>query len=211
MDKITILKQKLLCSGKPELWISFIILAGIFIKLVLPSDHFALAEQSVKPDYSLISVEAIQAPDWSRMTATSDDDNLILADNNYIQSICFLGGICDNLVSPTSSALALTESTNKSVEDLRRVIVTAYSSTPDQTDSTPFITANGTYVYDGLVACNFLPFHTKVKFPEVYGDKIFIVEDRMAKKNSYKMDIWMPTREAALQFGVKKIAVEIVN
>ena len=32
------------------------------------------------------------------------------------------------------------------------VVITGYSSTPDQTDSTPFITASGTYVEDGIVA-----------------------------------------------------------
>ncbi|MBU2037384.1 3D domain-containing protein [Patescibacteria group bacterium] len=91
------------------------------------------------------------------------------------------------------------------------VIVTAYSSTPDQTDSSPFITANGSRVRDGIVAANFLPFGTKVKFPEYSGDKIYTVQDRMAKKNSHKIDIWMPTRHAALDFGVKKLAYEVVE
>ena len=36
------------------------------------------------------------------------------------------------------------------------VTITAYSSTPDQTDSTPFITAYNTFVRDGIVAANFL-------------------------------------------------------
>lgn len=93
----------------------------------------------------------------------------------------------------------------------RVVIVTAYSSTPDQTDGSPFITANGTYVRDGIVAANFLPFGAKVRFPEMYGDKIFIVADRMAKKNSRKIDIWMPSRGAALNFGVKKLAFEVTE
>ena len=91
------------------------------------------------------------------------------------------------------------------------VIVTAYSSTPDQTDDSPFITANGTHVRDGIIAANFLPFGTKVRFPEYSGDKIYTVQDRMAKKNSHKIDIWMPTRGDALQFGVKKLAYEIVE
>ena len=91
------------------------------------------------------------------------------------------------------------------------VIVTAYSSTPDQTDSSPFITANGTYVRDGIIAANFLPFGAKVKFPEYSGDKIFTVEDRMAKKNSHKIDIWMISRNAAMNFGVKRLAYEIVE
>lgn len=91
------------------------------------------------------------------------------------------------------------------------VIVTAYSSTPDQTDASPFITANGTYVQDGVLACNFLPFGIKVRFPDFSGDKIFSVEDRMAKKNSHKMDVWMPSRYEALQFGVKYLRYEIVE
>jgi 3D (Asp-Asp-Asp) domain-containing protein len=91
------------------------------------------------------------------------------------------------------------------------VTVTAYSSTPDQTDSTPFITASGTYVRDGVIACNFLRFGTRVRFPQLYGEKIFVVEDRMAPKNSYKMDIWFATRDQAKQFGVKWTKVEILE
>ena len=94
---------------------------------------------------------------------------------------------------------------------VRWVMVTAYSSTPDQTDSTPFITAAGTPVRDGVAACNFLKFGTRVRFPQLYGDKIFVVEDRMALKNSHKIDIWFPTRQQAKQFGVKWLKVEILG
>lgn len=93
----------------------------------------------------------------------------------------------------------------------RWVTVTAYSSTVDQTDSTPFITASGTDVRDGIIACNFLRFGTRVRFPRVYGDKVFVVEDRMALKNSHKMDIWFETREDAKQFGVQSLQVEVLK
>ncbi|MFA5084197.1 MAG: hypothetical protein WC475_02340 [Candidatus Paceibacterota bacterium] len=93
----------------------------------------------------------------------------------------------------------------------REVIITAYSSTPEQTDSTPFITASGSLVEEGIVACNFLAFDTKIRIPELYGDKVFTVKDRMAKKNSHKIDIWFPTTEQAEQFGVQKTTVEIVE
>ena len=89
------------------------------------------------------------------------------------------------------------------------VLVTAYSSTVDQCDSTPFITASGTHVHDGTIAANFLRFGTKVKFPALFGDKIFIVEDRM--KSNYKVDIWFPTRQEALQFGAKRTMIEIIT
>lgn len=97
------------------------------------------------------------------------------------------------------------------VANQRWVTVTAYSSTLDQTDSTPFITASGTDVRDGIVACNFLRFGTRVRFPDIYGDKVFMVEDRMALKNSHKIDVWFETREDAKQFGVKKLKVEVLK
>lgn len=91
------------------------------------------------------------------------------------------------------------------------VLATAYSSTPDQTDDTPFITAMGTHVRDGIVATNILKFKTRVKFPNEYGDKWFVVEDRMNSRYNglRRMDIWMPTREEAKQFGAKWLEVEI--
>ena len=96
-------------------------------------------------------------------------------------------------------------------ENYCAITVTAYSSTHDQTDSTPFITAAGTYVRDGVIACNFLPFGTRVQFPDLYGDKIFVVEDRLAWRNSHKIDIWFPSRWQALHFGVRKTPIKILD
>ncbi|MBU1102271.1 3D domain-containing protein, partial [Patescibacteria group bacterium] len=199
--------KKLVLSGKPYSWSSYLVLAGLCIKLATPYVPVVLAEQASSYDYSLLAVQAIQSPNFMDLISAQDENNFILRGNNFVQAFSPIGYSGSFLTDrPVAAPVVRT-----AVEAVGRVIVTAYSSTPDQTDSTPFITANGTYVYDGLVACNFLSFHTKVKFPEIYGDKIFIVEDRMAKKNSHKMDIWMPTREAALQFGVKKLAYEIVK
>jgi len=66
-----------------------------------------------------------------------------------------------------------------------KVIITAYSSTVWQTDDTPFITASGAFVEDGIVANNLFPFGTEIKIPELYGDKIFVVEDRKHQKKGY--------------------------
>lgn len=89
--------------------------------------------------------------------------------------------------------------------------VTAYSSTPDQTDGDPFITASGEAVRNGIIAANFLPMHTKVRFPTIYGDKIFEVKDRMNSRYLYRADIWMPTRWQALEFGLRTVPIEILR
>lgn len=91
------------------------------------------------------------------------------------------------------------------------LFITAYSSTRDQTDDTPFITASGSHVRDGVVAANFLPIGTKIRFPTMYGNKIFIVEDRMNSRYTYRVDIWMRTREEAKQFGLRNLPIEVIR
>jgi len=105
------------------------------------------------------------------------------------------------------------ESDKKDVQIVKTYIVraTAYSSTVDQTDSTPFITASGTYVRDGIIAANFLPFGTTVRIPEIYGDKVFVVEDRMNQRYWHNIDIWFPERGLAKEFGARKVKIEIVS
>lgn len=92
-----------------------------------------------------------------------------------------------------------------------RTVLTAYSSTPDQTDDTPFITASGTRTREGVIASNFLAFGTKVQIPEIFGDRVFTVEDRMAKKHSDKIDIWFPERHLAKTFGVQEAEVIVLQ
>jgi 3D (Asp-Asp-Asp) domain-containing protein len=89
------------------------------------------------------------------------------------------------------------------------VAVTFYSSTPDQTDSTPFITANGTVVRDGIAASNFLAFGTRIKLPELFSDKQFVIEDRMHSRFTDRVDVWVPTQEEALNQGISFTTVEI--
>lgn len=92
------------------------------------------------------------------------------------------------------------------------MIITAYSSTLWETDEDPFITASGTEVQDGVVANNLLPFGTKIRIPEIYGDRIFVVEDRMHwSKSDYHLDIWFPEYEQAKSFGAKTTYVEILE
>ncbi len=98
----------------------------------------------------------------------------------------------------------------------RYVIATAYSSTPDQTDDTPCHTADQ---YDlcqnnleNVIANNGLPFGTLVRFPDQYGDQLFVVHDRMnARYGPERIDLWMRDRKRAQQFGVKRMRMEIVE
>ncbi|MEX2055179.1 MAG: 3D domain-containing protein, partial [Candidatus Andersenbacteria bacterium] len=90
-----------------------------------------------------------------------------------------------------------------------RVLATAYSSSGDQTDANPFATASGTHVHQGTLAANFLPFGSQVRI----GEKIYTVEDRLNSRYNgrYIVDLWFPSREEALRFGVQVVEMEIVS
>lgn len=101
--------------------------------------------------------------------------------------------------------------TSYKVLETRTVTTTAYSSTVDQCDATPFIAASGKRVHDGMAAANFLKFNTKIRMPDIFGDKIFVVEDRMNKRFDNRVDVWMESRQEALNYGVRHVRIEILE
>ena len=90
------------------------------------------------------------------------------------------------------------------------VIATAYNSLPEQTDATPWITASGTRCREGVIAANFLPMGTKVKI-EGFGNRIFIVEDRMNRRYKKRIDIWFRHYKDARKFGIRKVKYSIID
>ncbi len=89
--------------------------------------------------------------------------------------------------------------------------VTAYSSTPEETDETPFITASGIQVRKGIVATNMLPFGTLIKIPKYFGEQVFVVEDRMHERKENFIDIWMPSKDEAKNFGIHYTEILVLN
>ena len=90
-------------------------------------------------------------------------------------------------------------------------VITAYTSTPDQTDGDPFTTASGKKVEIGTIAANGVPFGTVIKIPEIFGEQRFVVTDRMNSRYKFgRFDVWLPSdRDEAIRFGAKRATVEI--
>lgn len=91
------------------------------------------------------------------------------------------------------------------------VPVSAYTSEPGQTDGSPFTTADGSQVRDGIVAANFLPIGTRIRIPQYFGDQVFEVHDRMNARYTYRMDIWMLSKSDAMKWGVRNVKIEVLN
>ena len=93
--------------------------------------------------------------------------------------------------------------------------ITAYSSETSQCDSSPCITANGfnlcEHGIEDSVAANFLAFGTKIRIPDLFGEKVFIVRDRMNPRHQNRLDIWMQDKQKAKEFGVKIAKIEILE
>ncbi|GIW65137.1 MAG: hypothetical protein KatS3mg093_116 [Candidatus Parcubacteria bacterium] len=94
-----------------------------------------------------------------------------------------------------------------------KATITGYSSSYDETDHDPFITAYNTFVRDGIAASNVLAYGTKIRIPSLFGDKIFVIEDKMNQRfNGNNIDIWFENKEKAQEFGIHRdVLVEILE
>jgi len=113
-----------------------------------------------------------------------------------------------NAVAPANSPVG---GVKKAIRRNYLVEVSAYTSEVAQCDDSPFITAKGTFVRDGIVATNMFPFGTAIKIPSLYGDKIFVVEDRMNTRYQKNVDIWFSDKAAALKLGRRLVQIEVIQ
>ena len=106
------------------------------------------------------------------------------------------------------------------------VTMTAYSSEAAQTDGTPTITATGEEVGPGVVAVSRdllndeLPYGTELRVVEVNNEAnacggwnpgmILEVQDTMHPRRTNHVDIWVQTREEALEWGKCEAVLEVI-
>ena len=106
------------------------------------------------------------------------------------------------------------------------VTMTAYSSEAAQTDSTPTITATGEEVGPGVVAVSRdllndeLPYGTELRVVEVNSEAnacggwnpgmVLEVQDTMHPRRTNHVDIWVQTREEALEWGKCEAVLEVI-
>jgi 3D (Asp-Asp-Asp) domain-containing protein len=87
--------------------------------------------------------------------------------------------------------------------------ITAYTSSPDETDADPFIAASGKRVHNRMAACPArYPFGTIV----VINGREYRCEDRMNSRyrNQQRFDIWMETKDEARQWGIRTLEVKVI-
>lgn len=86
--------------------------------------------------------------------------------------------------------------------------VSAYTASDDECGNHEGITASGTHVKQGrtIAAPSWIPFGTKV----IIGGHEYLVEDRGGYISDNRLDIYMDSREDAMEFGRKELEVTMV-
>jgi 3D (Asp-Asp-Asp) domain-containing protein len=84
-------------------------------------------------------------------------------------------------------------------------VITAYTSLPELTDSTPFITASVATTREGIIAC---PRKYRFGARFVIEGKVYDCQDRMniryEGREKEHFDIWFPSYEEAKNYGVHR-------
>lgn len=152
------------------------------------------------------------------LTVTMGSPQTVNAESND-EMMVFSTSLSTLFSFESDPAVGFPKSGDKEPKRVVTAVTTAYNSLVGQTDSTPCITANGFdlcefYEENGFgntVATNFLALGTQVRFPDLYGDKVFVVRDRMnAKYNgTTRVDIWMKDYGEARIHGAKRLKMEV--
>ncbi len=120
----------------------------------------------------------------------------------------------DAMLNESRAFGELPESAKAEPKQVLKIPITAYTSDVAQTDSTPCIAARGfdlcKHNEEDVIAANFLPMGAKIRIPELYGDRVFTVVDRMNARYTYRVDIWMREYDDARAFGIKYTTVEVL-
>ena len=179
--------------------------------------------------FALFFAPALADEVISRANAQGNDEDIAISNDSLVKE-SQMGTEAAKLAAPVAIStpmVTITPETSTSTTELAtsspevKVVrvsthtITAYNSEPGQTDDSPCITANGYNVcksgVEDTIAANFLKFGTKVQIPELFGDRIFVVRDRMNKKHPNRVDIWMVDKSDAIHFGVKVAKIQVVE
>jgi 3D (Asp-Asp-Asp) domain-containing protein len=128
--------------------------------------------------------------------------------------------------------IALTQPQGAAITPSYILKATGYNSHESQTDATPNITATGATTSFGIIAASRdllgdrLPYGSLVrirdlghyqsgrgagKYQDLLNETLFIVEDTMHPRKVNQIDIWFPQLSQALNWGVRRVEVEVVR
>ena len=150
-----------------------------------------------------------------RAETNNNRNLLIISENTDIVGQKNENSIIVNIPQQEQPASELPQNKPAKTKKIGNYVVTAYNSEVGQTDDSPCITANGfnlcQHGVEDTIAANFLPFGARVRMPELFGERVFVVRDRMNFRHSHRVDVWMLKKQDARKFGVKNTKIEVLE
>lgn len=177
----------------------------------------ALADAAVQEAYAAENTEELITINGSVVKAINMDQAAAKSGQaeKFPDTTDAIASSSSQITNPADSTATTSAKTIDKVIKVSTNTITAYNSEAGQTDDSPCITANGFNVckhgVEDTIAANFLPFGTKVKIPDLFGDRVFVVRDRMNKKHPNRVDVWMQERSDAIKFGVKVAKIQVIE
>ncbi|MDA3815440.1 MAG: 3D domain-containing protein [Patescibacteria group bacterium] len=181
--------------------VSTLIVARLLLIIALPA--FAMESNSIETltETKIKNQEIVEVYEKERLATFSDS-------------------ILTNQSEPSRESLSVfnakikgyssTKTANEAVYGKKMdILVTGYSSTPDQCWGNPFITASGARVHVGTMACPpEYAFGTKI---EIDGMGTYVCEDRGGAIKGSHFDMWFESRGEALQWGKRTVEARIIE
>lgn len=191
MKMLQIIKEEVVPLSRRQGTVLLIIIACVFQFVLFYAP--ALADAAVK-----------------EADAQESDQEIIISNDSMVKD-----AVMDSEAAKLASKATSTQPQSPKVVSTSTHTMTAYSSEAAQTDASPCITANGFNVcehgIEDTIAANFLPIGTKVKIPDLFGDRIFTVRDRMNQRHANRVDVWMKDKASAIKFGVKVAKIQVLE
>jgi len=218
MKLLQIIKEEIVPLSNKQHLVLLIIIACLFQFVLFYAP--ALADEAVKQANinTNSQIDATSSPDdmvttdsvvKSQMPGAPISTDLVSKDQTMDQEAA-------KLTTPVASSTApVASSTPQKVVKTSSRVITAYNSEAAQTDDDPCTTANGfnlcKHNQEDSIAANFLPFGTEVKIPDLFGDRVFVVRDRMNSRFGNRVDVWLKDHNEALKFGVKVATIQVLE
>jgi len=196
MKLLQIIKEEIVPLSRKQHVVLLVIIACLFQFVLFYAP--ALADDAIKQ--ANIKSDIV-------ITATSSQGNFVSTDSMIKDKV--MDEDAAKIIAP-----AATTTPQRVIKTVTRVI-TAYNSDVAQTDDDPCTTANGynlcQHNQEDSIAANFLPFGTQVKIPDLFGDRVFVVRDRMNSRFANRVDVWMKGHDEAMNFGVKVASIQVLE
>lgn len=128
----------------------------------------------------------------------------------FLLAVALTGIISEPEANPQAGVETISVATMKKVplprpffrlKNEKKVEVTAYTSQPGKLTFSETTPEWGTIAVDP----NFIPLGSIVYFPETFPGQKFLAVDTGKKIKGWKMDIWMPSKNDANEFGIQKL------